>query len=513
MKKKDNDGRSFLKSSKKVLASTLALSLAMSGTVWASLKDSSEKKDLSMNILEVYNMGDLDKNGNVDLNDVNRLLKGALTIEQLNDDEEAMGDVNFDGKINLDDVNITLKVALTITAPFTPTPAPTETEEPTTEPPVTTQPVTTPTVTPTLKPTPTPTVKPTPGTPTPQPTVKPHKTITAEALEPVSGVSVEVAELNGATYEDGIITFTDDNANAETGVKMVNPFSGKTELRRTMDQALAGQPLLGTLEGHNTEFTYDPSLTYPRPVWDNGASVSFWVRSDWTRPIQTNAAPILVFKNDDKLDMPFALMVRLNGGIRYEGEQSGNEFRMDNNVAGKNNQWNYYTITMANDWIQVYVNGEEVVFDTVYLKGEYVGLLNDGFMTRYNTIGTVTQEDVDKDIRNYITKAGGWYQSDGVWKSHAEYTIIGNGRYSNPNATKGYNLLMDVLTNPKAEMYIGGVSTLKVNSKSTGTAAYSVPTGTKVTGVTSYDKELTPGQIAANYLASYSEYKEKLGLE
>lgn len=31
------------------------------------------------------------------------------------------------------------------------------------------------------------------------------------------------------------------------------------------------------------------------------------------------------------------------------------------------NEWNYYTITFANDWIQVYVNGEEMVYKLVNL--------------------------------------------------------------------------------------------------------------------------------------------------
>lgn len=536
MNKKDYNKTSFSKTGKRVLVSTLALSLAMSGTVWASLNNSVFKKDITLNTKESYAIGDVDKNGSVELEDANIALKAALKITTLSDEDVKLADTDFNGLVELEDANTILKIALRINTPIPqPTTAasetpsesvsdkPSETVVPTTtasSAPVTATPTATPTATsvPTTKPSPTPVVS---HEPTPVPTVMPHKTLTAEAAEVVTGNAVAVDSLNGAKDEDGILTFTADNKAAKAGIKMVNPFAGKTELRETIDQALSGQPLLTELAGHTAESTYDPNLKYPRPVWSNGVSISFWVKSDWTYPERTNTAPILVFKNDKNNDTSantnastvFAAMIRLNGSVRFEGCQTGNEFRANNYVAGNNNEWNYYTITFANDMITVYVNGEEVVYDTTFFKSANCELFNDGFMTRYNTVGTVTQTDVDKDIRGYILSSGGWYKSGDKMISHAEYTIIGNARYANPGAVSGYQLLVDLLSNDATQMYIGGVDSVKVNSNNTGTAAYSVPEGSKVTQITSYNSELKAGEVTANYLASYAENKTKLGLK
>lgn len=66
-------------------------------------------------ITDAYKLGDLNNDGDVDLDDVNRALKGALTIETLSPAEIKAADVvGNDNDVTLDDVNLILKAALTI---------------------------------------------------------------------------------------------------------------------------------------------------------------------------------------------------------------------------------------------------------------------------------------------------------------------------------------------------------------------------------------------------------------
>lgn len=66
-------------------------------------------------IADSYKPGDVDNDGDVDLDDVNRALKGALTIVTLSPSEIKAADVvGNDNNVTLDDVNRILKAALTI---------------------------------------------------------------------------------------------------------------------------------------------------------------------------------------------------------------------------------------------------------------------------------------------------------------------------------------------------------------------------------------------------------------
>lgn len=58
--------------------------------------------------------GDVDGNGDTDLDDVNKALKGALTIIKLSPEEFTRADLDGNNDITLDDVQTILKIALTI---------------------------------------------------------------------------------------------------------------------------------------------------------------------------------------------------------------------------------------------------------------------------------------------------------------------------------------------------------------------------------------------------------------
>lgn len=60
-------------------------------------------------------MGDFDGNNKADLNDAKTLLKAAVGIIQLTDEQKKAADVNGDGQINLSDAKLLLRIAVGIT--------------------------------------------------------------------------------------------------------------------------------------------------------------------------------------------------------------------------------------------------------------------------------------------------------------------------------------------------------------------------------------------------------------
>ena len=59
-------------------------------------------------------MGDLNGDGKVDLNDAKILLRGAVGIIKLTDEQKKAADINGDGQINLNDAKMLLRAAVGI---------------------------------------------------------------------------------------------------------------------------------------------------------------------------------------------------------------------------------------------------------------------------------------------------------------------------------------------------------------------------------------------------------------
>lgn len=293
--------------------------------------------------------------------------------------------------------------------------------------------------------------------------------------------------------------------------------------------------LMPTVKGINskTEYLSDYAELYVKPKWTNGTSISFWCKYKWADSRMSDAAPMLVIKNSHGCDNQvggfakeghtgdFAVMMRLNGGVSLEGDESGNCFKADNSIAGKDGEWNYYTVTFANDWITVYVNGQELVYYDLEIDKDNIQFFNNGFLTRYSPVYEIKKSDVN-DVRNYLKN--GWTSKTGEKLDvlDKECCLIGNGRYSNPdavtikkNSNLTYDLLIDMLTKDTTEIWFGSSSETKcvcLTSVNTGSSAYKVQTGTQLADVNCYDSELTAEEVSANYEKEYAANAAKFGL-
>ncbi len=294
-------------------------------------------------------------------------------------------------------------------------------------------------------------------------------------------------------------------------------------------------PVVDSIDS-KVQYLSDYSELYAKPSWSNGVSLSFWCKYNWAVAGQSDAAPMLVIKNSSGCDNEaggefakaghtgdFAFMLRLNGGVSLEGDESGNCFKADNCVAGNDGEWNYYTVTFANDWITVYVNGQELVYYEVNMDKDEIGFFNNGFLTRYSPVYEVAKSDVT-DVRNYLKK--GWLSKSGqtVDVLDKEYSVIGNSRYKNPDAVTikknsngiKYDLLVDLLTKEDTQIWFGSSSDTKcvclTSPKSTGSTEYKLQSGTQFTDVNCYDSELKPQEVSANYAKEYAANAERLGL-
>lgn len=61
-----------------------------------------------------YALGDVNKDGKVDLTDTTMILKAALAIEDLDDEATVLADIDASGKVDLQDATSSLKMALNI---------------------------------------------------------------------------------------------------------------------------------------------------------------------------------------------------------------------------------------------------------------------------------------------------------------------------------------------------------------------------------------------------------------
>lgn len=341
------------------------------------------------------------------------------------------------------------------------------------------------------------------------------KTVYGDIVEKDGYISV--CTVSGAT-----VTVTDEAAEA-TG-EIVEVMTGTA-----VEWNVGMLPIVNTIDTTAT-YNADYKEFYARPDWSNGVSISFWCKYDWASSDKSDGAPMLVIKNSNGCDTnpsgqfsktghtgDFAVMVRLNGGVSFEGDETGNCFQANNNIAGVNGEWNYYTVTFANDWITVYVNGQELVYNEVEIDKDKVGFFNNGFLTRYNPIYQVTKDEVgESDVRQYLKKGWTSEQGQALTTLDKECCIIGNDRYNKPDAVTlkknqdiPFDLLVDLLVKDKTEIWFGSTSETQCNcltsKANTGVAEYSLQSGTQLTDVTCYYSELTASEVAANYAKEYAE--------
>ncbi len=498
----------FGRTGKTVAAVVLSVAMAVPAMPYAAATGAAEAATIYY--------GDLDQNGEVDANDALRILQHVVKLSPITDETVlALADVNNDGKVNADDALRGLQVAVKLVKATEYT-AETPSENPTSAPTPSASTAPKPTPSPTPSPTPKPTLTPVP----PLPTVTPNPDLV------VTGEPIVVEELNGAAYdeESGIYTFLD----GENGMYAAYPFAGASELREVASECLTataepGYDLVWDLPGASktavgsgdiqwdvidrrvaffpvprpgmqdpeTGLVYEKGVTYPRPEYTKGMSFSFWAKS--ADPDGNDVAPVLTI-----IGSGFYATVKLNGTVQF-ADTSDIYNHLDNGSRiNLPNQWVYYTVTIANDWITVYVNGQENLFTRLDITRDNISHFNDGFLTRYNSAAGMTEEDHAADIRGYHTLSTEWYYNTQYdqWMSHDRCSIFGNARYRGSNA--GRTLLMDFLTRSSAELYIGGVD----ESWSVSNATHRMTYGTQVAQITAYAKELTAAEVASNYDAA-----------
>jgi len=514
MRQKDYETKSHSSLGRRIVVATLAMSMAFSGTTFAGMNNTFK----STNIAETtYKYADANGDGKVDLNDAKVVLKAALGIgDKLSEAAKKAADVDYNDKVDLNDAKLVLKFGLGIEK--------TEDHE---KQDVPTQPTT---------------AAPTPYIPdsnvTDKPTSTPKTTFTPVEAKEESTVSGKllVVDSDASSYSnafienyltnEGVYAFYDNkDSHDDTGMKMKNPLSGRRdefveELEAvTSMEAPEGKENAWTLkEAHlqplvDNIFDFencDPRIynqctpeevEYTVPKWTKGLTVSFWAK------VKNPADPVLTFTDDDS----FILYVRANGTVKFNAEKENkNMFDMASNSIsplGTVGEWTYYTVTIANDWIGVYVNGQENIYDSTVLLRSSIQNFNQGFLTRMNPIVLATEESVaqNEHTRFYWTKIDAtstlliqrapWYfnKEEQEWMAHDEFTVFHNSRFRGANG-QGTSI-MEFLTKTSTNMFIGGVD----SSFDKGSCVHMFKEGAMFADVEYFEKELTPEQIASNY--------------
>lgn len=432
--------------------------------------------------------GDINHSKSVDAADALLVLKHSAKIETIEEADLVLADVTGDTNIDAKDALDILKYAAKIIEEFVVEGMVKNTEEPT--------------VAPTNKPTFTaiPTDPPSDIIVGTYPTAIPIPVVEANPENYIEGTAVELVNLNGATEENGIYTFTDENDINEKGISFKNPFAGMDDqLLESFDKALEGQTIELT---DNQKIVFDPEAKYPEPVWNTGVSLSFWAKYDWNSELKSNNDPILVFHRSEETSRDFVLAVYLDGSVKYEtGDDAKNSFRADGAICGNYNEWNHYTVTIKNDWITVYVNGQESVYQKVALSKSAIGLFNGGYMTKYNVAGMLTEEQLLNDIRYYYKTSGS--VSNGV--IDAEATRVDTGVFEGAGYNLGAKLIMECMVDSNAEIVLGGTNTYKLVGH-WGKATYSLKSGTQAAGLKAYFVDLSAEQVAAIYAEEASSF-------
>ena len=225
--------------SKKMLAGMLALSLAVPSTVWAGASLIKEDETAAGTM---FQLGDVNGDGKVKLDDAQITLKIALNLRPVSETEKKAADTDNNGKVELKDAQKILRWALNLDP--VPSPEPVESGEPVTS----SAPAGS--STPEQSATPAPQKSDIPDLPPapPESSLRPAPSKTpvpvGASLEPVSPAAYVVsadkavlAATNGALEEDDIYTFTDANKENAKGIRFLWPYIGRKELVEDLTQA------------------------------------------------------------------------------------------------------------------------------------------------------------------------------------------------------------------------------------------------------------------------------------
>lgn len=473
----------------------------------------------------VIKYGDVDSDGADNAKDALLVLQHAAKISGVEGNSFIAGDVNGDEKLDAQDALLILQKAAKLIDEYpvekkseateVPTEVPTEdvTVAPTATEELTPDATVTPEITiiPTTPPTPTPTPKPTPYVPD------------VQDDDVVAGIPVEIKNLNGAAYDEGekLITFTDANTSKRTGVEIVNPISGNQDMIDDYGylRDLEVEGLVNVFDltysklgwGRDEEKLPIPQdqldekpdrtddnrtwyraatneVYYPVPRNRQGFSMSFWAK---TNKEQDNGAAI-VFANATQ-----TTSISISATAKYTDSQiSDNFFSTDQNLLEPDyeiGQWHYYTVTFANDWICIYIDGVEIPYDEIELSRKKMRSFNNGFLTRKNAAVTWTEEDFENDWQGYLKNQHGT-RSEYETITSDDYTVFGNGRYRGLGAVE--RLMLTFMAGETTKVYIGGASV----EAGSGAAKYQFESGTRIAQVEYYLNELTSDNVRANYL-------------
>lgn len=535
---------------RKAIASALALSMVVSGASYATTKSGDAGK--AADGASTFITGDVNLDGKVDLADAQLALKGALLVEKnLTDEQKYAGDVDSNGLLELNDAQMILKDALIIEPlpskePPTSSAAPTDAPDTTgpavsEEVPVESEEAPAESKTPGRLEIPTgaPTVSKVPKPSLPPVEAKEENVVenyTEVVYKNLNNAQVVTAEGVNGEYKQyvfgpmegeityGAITAAGVDAEVEDviavdGIQAENPFAGREDLREKVEDVVkTGEGTVWELTGAalvpsgpsldlkqcdvrviNAEpqgHTYmDPEIEYTRPVWTKGMTYSFWAKVN----AKSMSAPVFVLQNDQ-----YIFSVKANGSVRFVDANSERQrncwLSQSDSINGTFGEWNHYTITIANDWIQVYVNGQENNYDKVLMNRSLMSNFNDGFLTRYNTVSVVSQEDVDRDVRRYYwgidsSNHSAWYKNEdtGEYEGHDDFSIFVNKRFGGSAA--GEPLLMNLLTTKSTKLWLGGSET----SIEPDECIRQAKMNTNIADVRAYDKEMTAEEVAACY--------------
>ncbi len=538
---------------RKAVASALALSMVLSGAAYATSDTSKTGGSIAAATADAvaFVNGDIDGDGKVTLEDAQLALKGALKIKtDFTESQMYAADVDSSGKLDLEDAQLILKAALKINplpdkeAPSTGTDTPdvptggAVTTEPavSTEPPApirSRQPLPTGDITPSF--TPRPSLEPVPAEP--ENIVADYETLEVKKSNQVQAATA--AGVDGKEYTQYVFgPLTADEVSeaavsaagltvadvlSKVGMQMENPYKGREDLRekpvdvirteRINDKPTVWEltgaaivtesglalkdidPRVSNAEPQGHKFCDQENIDYTIPEWTKGISFSFWAEVNE----ENSGAPVLTFESDTML-----FSVKLNGTVRFvdttSPKQGNSLYLQSDQIVDGFNGWAHYTVTIKNDWVQVYVNGQENVYTKISMNRGTIQYFNDGFLTRYNPVGVVTQEMVDQDVRQFYTGTDStghtpWYQNPdtGEMEGHDDFSIFVNNRFR--GAANGKTLLMDFLTDDTTRCWIGGDNGSIEESNTNRVLTMNA----NMADLRTYEMELTPEQVAACY--------------